>query len=399
VEFGLFFNGYIPGPAAHNSELEHLSIMREIEYAIHGDSHNWKYAWFGEHHGLTEYSHMSAPEVVMPYVAHSTQRIHVGSAIMNLSPRVNHPVRNAERVAMLDHVTSNRYEWGTGRGAGSHEIATFNILDSNSTKAEWEEVIQQIPRMWEQKDYQFAGDHFTVPTPHNILPKPYGQGHPPIWVACGNPPTFSRAGELGIGAIAFNYEPIFKMKGRVDSYKQAVADCTQPLGQYKNDQIMMTNAVICLSDRKRARQIAMGMGRGYQYTMVALYHDTMPRKEGTPVWPQHPTAIPNEDVLDQIIAAGYMLCGEPDEVCEQVAKYQAVGCDQLAFGLPADGMSHEESLEMIELFGDKVIPEFDTDPMHATTRARMQAQPRFPAFSEAPLDIVAQELPEHALLR
>jgi alkanesulfonate monooxygenase SsuD/methylene tetrahydromethanopterin reductase-like flavin-dependent oxidoreductase (luciferase family) len=387
VEFGLFFNGYIPGPAAHDSELEHLSIMREIDYAIHADRHNWKYAWFGEHHALTEYSHMSAPEVVMPYVARSTERIHVGSAIMNLSPRVNHPVRNAERVAMLDHVT------------GSHEIASFNILDSSSTKVEWEEVIQEIPRMWEQKDYQFEGDHFTVPTPHNILPKPYGQGHPPIWVACGNPPTFGRAGELGIGAIAFNFEPIFNMKGRVDAYKQAIADCTQPLGQYMNDQIMMTNAVICLSDRKRAREIAMGQGRGYQYTMVAMYHDTMPRKDGTKVWPQHPPAIPNEDVLDEVIAAGYMLCGEPDEVCEQVEKYQSVGCDQLTFGLPADGMHHEESLEMIELFGDKVIPHFDTDPIHATTRARQTAQPRYPMFNTPPLDLVADQLPEHALIR
>ena len=399
MEFGLFFNGYIPGPAAHDSELEHVSIMREIDYAIHADRHNWKYAWFGEHHGLTEYSHLSAPEVVMPYVARATERIHVGSAIMNLSPRVNHPVRNAERVAMLDHLTDNRYEWGTGRGAGSHEIASFNILDSSSTKVEWEEAIHEIPRMWEQKDYQFEGNHFTVPTPHNVLPKPYGIGHPPIWVACGNPPTFNTAGELGIGAIAFNYEPIFNMKGRVDAYKEAVNACTQPLGQFKNDQIMMTNAVICLSDRKRAREIAMGRGRGYQYTMVALYHDTMPRKEGTPVWPAHPPAIPNEDVLDQVIAAGYMLCGDPDEVCEQAGKYQSVGCDQLAFGLPADGMHHEEALEMIELFGDQVIPEFDKDPVHATTRARQTAQPRWPMFNNPPLELAAQELPEHALLR
>ena len=399
MEFGLFFNGYIPGPAAHDSELEHLSLMRELEYAIAADGHNWKYAWFGEHHGLTEYSHMSAPEVVMGYVARATERIHVGSAIMNLSPRVNHPVRNAERVAMLDHITGNRYEWGTGRGAGSHEIASFNILDSSSTKAEWEEVIQQIPRMWEQKDYSFTGDHFTVPTPHNILPKPYRGGHPPIWVACGNPPTFNRAGELGIGAIAFNYEPIHAMKGRVDAYKEAVAACTEPVGQYKHDNIMMTNAVICLSDRKRAREIALGQGRGYQYTMVAMYHDTMPRREGTQVWPQHPPAIPNEDVLDQVIEAGYMLCGSPEEVCEQAEKYQAVGCDQLAFGLPADGMHHEESLEMIELFGDKVIPEFDTDPLHSTTRARQQAQPHHPMFNTPPADLAAEMLPEHALIR
>jgi alkanesulfonate monooxygenase SsuD/methylene tetrahydromethanopterin reductase-like flavin-dependent oxidoreductase (luciferase family) len=399
VEFGLFFNGYPPGPAPHDSELEHLAIMRELEYAILADRHNWKYTWFGEHHSLTEYSHMSAPEVVMGYVARATERIHVGSAIMNLSPRVNHPVRNAERVAMLDHVTSNRYEWGTGRGAGSHEIASFNILDKDSTKVEWEEAVHEIPRMWEQKDYQFEGDHFTVPTPHNVLPKPYGIGHPPIWMACGNPPSFARAGELGIGAIAFNFEPIFGMKGRVDAYKEAVANCTEPLGQFKNDNIMMTNAVICLSDRKRAREIAMGQGRGYQYTMVAMYHDTMPKREGAFVWPAHPPTIPNEDVLDQVIEAGMMLCGTPEEVCEQAERYQTVGCDQLVFGLPADGVNHEDTLEIIELFGSKVIPEFDKDPVHSTTRYRQQAKPKYPMFNNPPADLHPQVLPGHALLR
>ena len=100
-------------------------------------------------------------------------------------------MRYAERAAMLDHFTNRRFELGTGRGAGSHELASFNIMDKNSTKPEWEEVVQEIPRMWEQVDYTFDGEHFTVPTPHNVLPKPYGKGHPPIWVACGNPPTFN----------------------------------------------------------------------------------------------------------------------------------------------------------------------------------------------------------------
>ena len=100
------------------------------------DRTNWKYAWFSEHHALTEYSHLSSSEVMMAYLARATERIHLGSGIFNLSPRVNHPVRNAERVAMLDHVSEGRFEWGTGRGAGSHEVATFNIDDTSSTRAD-----------------------------------------------------------------------------------------------------------------------------------------------------------------------------------------------------------------------------------------------------------------------
>ena len=396
MEFGIFLNGFLPGPAAHDPKSEHQMLMDEISYVVTADRFNWKYAWFGEHHGLTEYSHLSAPEVMMGYLAHATERIHLGSGINNLSPRVNHPIRNAERVAFLDHVTEGRFEWGTGRGAGSHEIAAFNILDKNSTKAEWEEVIREIPRMWEQKDYTFAGDHFTVPTPHNILPKPYTMGHPPIWVACGNPGTFATAGALGIGAIAFNFEPVYALQGRIEAYKTAVAECAEPLGQYLNDNVMMTNAVICLDDRRRAREIALRVGRGYLYSLVCLYHDTMPKPDYAPTWPEAPFSVSDEDMLDSLIERGWLLCGTPDEVCEQVQKYRTVGCDQVVFGLPSDCMEPAEVHEMLELFGTKVIPELDPDPVHSTTRYRQNAKPKHPVFAHPVPNVHVEVLPSTA---
>src|SRR3954454_10012262 len=403
MEFGIFLNGYIPGPAAHQTELEHVALSREAAYVIFADKHNWKYAWLGEHHSLTEYSHMSAPEVVMGYIAAQTDYIHLSTGINSLSPRKEHPVRYAERAAMLDHFTNNRFEWGTGRGAGSHELASFNIMDKNSTKAEWEEVVREIPRMWEQVDYTHDGESFTVPTPHNVLPKPYGKGHPPIWVACGNPPTFARAGELGIGAIAFNFEPIYNLRGRIEAYKEAIAGCTQPRGQFRNDNVMMTNAVICLGDRARARQLALESLSGYLVAMVNMYHDTMPQSLDAIVWPNPPLVLREiaqgdpEAFLDSLIAGGYMLCGTPDEVCEQVDNYRTVGCDQLVFGVPG-AMEHEEVFEMLEVFGDKVIPSFDTDPVHSTTRARANAIPKYPMFNGPVPDIEVQRIPRNALL-
>ena len=74
----------------------------------------------------------------------------------------------------------------------------------------------------------------------------------PIWVACGNPETFAKAGSLGIGAIAFNFEPIHNLKGRLEAYKEAAASPTEIIGQFQNNNVMMTNGVICLEDRERA---------------------------------------------------------------------------------------------------------------------------------------------------
>jgi alkanesulfonate monooxygenase SsuD/methylene tetrahydromethanopterin reductase-like flavin-dependent oxidoreductase (luciferase family) len=316
---------------------------------------------------------------------------------MNLSRPVNHPVRNAERVAMLDHITGGRYEWGTGRGAGSHEMATFDLLTSE-TKAMWDEAAPEILRMWEQKDYTFEGQFFRVEKPHNVLPKPYGKGHPPLWVGCGNPGTFTKAGQLGIGAIAFNFEPIYNLKGRIEAYKEGISNCTEPLGQFMNDNVMMTNAVVCLADRKRAREIAMSPGRGYLNTMVNMYHDTMPPQPNAVYWPNPPRQIPDEATLDMLIEGGYLLCGSPEEVNEQIARYQEVGCDQLVFGIPNEGFEHEEVLEMIELFGSKVIPNWDTDPVHSTTRYREQAVRKYPDFANPlPEGLDVKVIPTNAL--
>jgi alkanesulfonate monooxygenase SsuD/methylene tetrahydromethanopterin reductase-like flavin-dependent oxidoreductase (luciferase family) len=294
---------------------------------------------------------------------------------------------------MLDHVTGRRFEWGTGRGAGSHELAAFNILDTNSTKAEWDEVVREIPRMWEQVDYSHQGEHFTVPTPHNVLPKPFGQGHPPIWVACGNPPTFGKAGELGIGAIAFNFEPIYNLRGRIDAYKEGIANCIEPLGQFMNDNIMMTNGVLCFEDREKARRLALERVNGYLVTMVNLYHDTMPKSPDAITWPSPPVVLKDlvaggdpDTLLDELISGGHMMVGNPDEVSEQLEAYKTVGCDQLVFGLPQD-LHRDEIHELLELFGDKVIPEHDPDRVHSTDRHRATATPKYPTFNQPLPDV------------
>jgi len=382
VEFGLFVQGYVPGPDAHDPEHEHRALLGDMELARAADRTGWKYVWLTEHHALAEYSHLSANEVHAGYLAACTDRIHIGSGIFNLSPRVNHPVKTAEKVATLDHLTNRRFEFGTGRGAGSHEVATFDIDDKESTRAEYDEVVRELDRMWEQKDYTFAGEHFSMSTPHNVLPKPYGPGHPPFWLAVGSPATWKKAGLLGQGALGFTFASINDLKPRIADYKEGIAECSDPVGQFVNDNAMVTSGIYCSADRAKAREQATRFGANYLITMVALYHDTMPRP-GVPQWPAAPPT-PSADDLDVLIEQGFLLCGTPEEICEQLSVHVDVGMDQLCFGVP-NGLEHEESLEMIELFGKEVIPEFDKDPVHSTDRYRATATPKYPAFaSEVP---------------
>jgi len=76
-----------------------------------------------------------------------------------------------------------------------------------------------------------------------------------------------------------------------------------------------------------------------------------------------------------------------------------VGTDQLVFGIPNEGFEHEEVLEMIEIFGSKVIPNHDTDPEHSTTRMRREAKPKFPTFANPlPEFDMPEVIPTNALL-
>src|SRR5262245_54355041 len=89
MEFGLFVQAHVP---RHEAEVdpegaEHSRLMRELELAEACDRSGWKYVWSVEHHFLEEYSHLSASEVMLPYIAARTKRIHVGSAIYNITPR------------------------------------------------------------------------------------------------------------------------------------------------------------------------------------------------------------------------------------------------------------------------------------------------------------------------
>jgi alkanesulfonate monooxygenase SsuD/methylene tetrahydromethanopterin reductase-like flavin-dependent oxidoreductase (luciferase family) len=367
MEFGIFVQAFLPGQRAHDPAAEHGALLGDLELIREADQHGWKYAWIVEHHCLTEYSHLSASESFIAYALAQTERIHIGSGIIPLNPVTNHPVRVAERVAMLDHLSEGRFEFGSGRGAGSHEIGTFNLVPTE-TKANWDEVIWELPKMWDSPAYSHDGAAFRTP-PRNVLPKPYGGPgtHPPMWVAAGNPPTYEKAARHGLGVLGFNVAAIHDMKEHVDAYKAAIPEA-EPVGHFVNDNVMITNGLVCLEDGQKARQVACDMQISYLQSLVFLYHDTFPVPEGATAWPDV-MPEPTLDDIEQRIEGGFLLCGDPDEVVEQVRRYQEVGCDQVAFGMPL-AMPQELAVETLRLFGDEVIPKFDDDPVHSTTRMR-----------------------------
>ena len=52
----------------------------------------------------------------------------------------------------------------------------------------------------------------------------------------------------------------------------------------------------------------------------------------------------------------------------------------MVFGIPQD-LHPDEVFELLELFGDKVIPEHDPDRVHSTDHYRATAQPKYEPFN------------------
>ncbi|MEU5809731.1 LLM class flavin-dependent oxidoreductase [Streptomyces sp. NPDC047718] len=373
MEFGLFVQGYVPEARSRvDPEAEHKALIEETEYVIQADRSGFKYAWASEHHFLEEYSHLSANEVFLAYLAHATERIHLGSGIFNPLAPVNHPVKVAEKVAMLDHLSKGRFEFGTGRGAGSHEILGFlpGVTDMNHTKEIWEETIAEFPKMFLQEEYEgFQGKHWSLP-PRKVFPKPYGKAHPAMWYAAGSPSSYAMAAKKGLGVLGFSVQKVSDMEWVLEQYKTAIQEA-KAIGAFVNDNVMVTSTAICAETHDKAVEIAVNANMNRFQSLVFRYHDTFPRPEAIPQWPE---ILPeyNAEIIELLIAEELLICGDPSEVLAQCKRWEQAGADQLSFGLPT-GVSYEDTMTTIKLIGEHVIPEIDTDPVHRTTRFRQGA--------------------------
>ena len=234
-------------------------------------------------------------------------------------------MRYAERAAMLDHFTNNRFEWGTGRGAGQSRARQLQHHGQGLHQGGVGRGRARDPADVGAGRLRVRRRDLHRADAAQRAAQAVRQGSPADLGRVRQPAHVRPAGELGIGAIAFNFEPIFNLRGRIEAYKEGVAKCTDPVGQFKNDNVMITNSVICCETREEARAIALRRAAATSSRMVNLYHDTMPKSQDAITWPSAPMSLRDlaagdeEALLDGLIEGGYMLCGTPDEVSEQIA--------------------------------------------------------------------------------
>jgi alkanesulfonate monooxygenase SsuD/methylene tetrahydromethanopterin reductase-like flavin-dependent oxidoreductase (luciferase family) len=162
-----------------------------------------------------------------------------------------------------------------------------------------------------------------------------------------------------------------KMAPLVETYKKHIVNA-EPVGEYVNDNIAITTSFMCLEDRDEARNLMAHSGNGRQQTLVFHYLDTFPKPPFVPEWP---TEIPDPslEAIEKGFQSGAAIVGTPDECAEGIQRWENIGVDQLIMGPSGSTYAHDLLERTVKLFGDEVIPRFDKDPEHSTSRYRAAA--------------------------
>ena len=262
---------------------DHAVIEDTLQQCILADEVGFDGVWFVEHHFLTSFSMSPCPEVIFGALSRLTKRIRLGFGVVILP--YHHPVRVAERVAMVDHMSGGRVEFGTGRSAPYEQ--TGMGIDPRETRAMWEESLRMIPRIWEDGLFSWHGKYWSVP-PRDVRPKPLQKPHPRIWVAALQPATYQLAAELGIGVMALSVASPSYLAPHIETYKERVRHAT-PVGKVINDQWLSATMGFCDHDAKSARELAarslrtfFGPDRPYLKDQTHLYEQLVESWGGVP---------------------------------------------------------------------------------------------------------------------
>ena len=111
MQFGLLYECQRP---FEGTEIDWNALYKEtLEQCELADQVGFDNLWFVEHHFLTGFSGSPSQDAIFGALSRITKQIRIGYGVCILP--YHHPVRVAERVALLDQLTDGRIEVGTGR--------------------------------------------------------------------------------------------------------------------------------------------------------------------------------------------------------------------------------------------------------------------------------------------
>ena len=332
LQFGIFDqNDHGPYPLAEQYE----NRLRLIELY---DRAGFRTYHMSEHHA-TPLNLTPSPSVFLSAVAQRTTRIRLGALVYVLP--AHHPLRLAEEICMLDHLSEGRIEIGIGRGASPHELAFWGV-DPNTAQAIYVEAYNVIMQALTRDEVNFAGKHYRFEKVPIDL-KPMQLPHPPLWYAVPVPEGAAWPAQNRINVVCGGTLP--RVREITDRYRAAWA-----AAGYSPEQLPLLgiNRFVIAADSDRE---AMVLGRRawpvFYKSFMKLWklHGTQPRYARIP-----------ED-FDTLVQNGGAIAGSPGTIRDRVRHMtEQAGANYFISQFSFGDIRHDEVTHSVGIFADEMLP-------------------------------------------
>jgi alkanesulfonate monooxygenase SsuD/methylene tetrahydromethanopterin reductase-like flavin-dependent oxidoreductase (luciferase family) len=327
--------------------------------------------WVIEHQS-SPVGEITSPSVYLTAVAMRTSTLRVGAMIWQIP--FHNPMRLAEEVAMLDHLSHGRVEFGSGIGVHEHEFMRWG-LDYYQRAPMSAEAMEIILKAWTEPEVTYQGKYWTYDEALPA-PKPYQQPHPPVWIAAFSPASIEYAAKnnwnvslnLDIDEVVAEKFEYFRNVWRQQNHpgpmpriflQRAVFVAeTDALAREQAEQYVMTmrDASITGRDRINNTRVGWGSSAGGMGRDGDRPHDAE-RARGLQEMSQS-----FEFALD----SGLAIVGSPDTVIRKLEQGRRdIGYDVLCGNFEIGAMPRDMVSKSIELFGKEVMPAFNRVPATA----------------------------------
>jgi len=371
-------------------EFEATLIDESLDQAKLADELGYGCWWQVEHHGASEFSLSSMPELFNVSIAHLTKNIHIGHSGVLAPFGINHPIRVAERAAYLDIVSRGRLEMGLARSSGK-EWDHFDI-DGDESRAQMMDLFAMLPKMWADGTFSWNNSRITIPE-INVVPKPHQRPRPRLWQTATSADAFRFAGRMGVGAIGVTLlTPLSTVTELRNSHQAGLAEADLTVDGPVNDQLGMFTFTHCSKSRQETlragvcesvlwymnsmgpvfnvpRSNVISMLRGNLLSgdaNLSVKDQKMSDEDMDPNDPVPVIRLMNrqalgmpldpEEVLETLLREDSIIIGDPQTCLKKIQNYTDLKVDRLLCFHQFGYLDHQDVMSSIRLMGEKVIP-------------------------------------------
>ena len=334
-----------------------MDVWRDdLRLALMAESLGFESLWGVEHH-FTDYT--KCPDVLqyLTFLAGATERVQLGSMVVVLP--WHNPMRVAEQIAVLDHVSNGRFVLGLGRGLGRVEFDGFGV-SMDSSRERFTESAEMILTGLERGYCEYDGK-LVKQVRREIRPKPFKSFRGRSYAAAVSPESGPVIAKLGLGMLIIPQKPWEMVTEELRNYNAVY----QQVNGVPAPPSICAGWVFCDEDAGRAEEKARQYIGGYWHTVLKHYElrgDHLAKTKGYESYARMQQIASAPGGADAMIDffLGLQVWGTPERCYQTIVDTQKrVGSDRFVGVFSYAGMPAAESERNMRLFAHQVLPELN----------------------------------------